>query len=275
MSVRAVRVAVLAAIAAVAVGGLALAARPGQAGAAPGDVSVSVVNGLYGSNLSSVPVDVCLDGVEVATDLSSGGVVEVLSPPGPVQVVVAAHQAATACDAKATVYLDRSEAVSEGSIVFAYNGANGVGGAQPELIVPSFPCGPTDDATIAFINGANTGAVDVQVDGTLAIGSVNNGSGALAYRGAGAAALDVVPAGGGAALASDPAVAFAIGVVQFEFLVGGVGPTPADRDLGLLAFSRPARACGPPQTATAIATSVPPPTSTPFVPPVVTPAFTA
>ncbi len=279
MSLRATRGLVAAVIAVVAIGGVVLAVRPGSAAAA-GDVSITVVNGFYGSNLSSVPIDVCVDDVELVTNLASGGVIDVLAPSGSVAIRVAAHQAGVACASKATVFIDQTANVSDGSIVFPHNGANDVGGAQPELAVPPFPCSGTSEATLASINGANTGSVDVRVNGAAAIAGLPNGGGALAYPPAGPAPLAVVPTGGGATLASDPAVPFALGQVRFVFLVGGVGATPADRAFGLVEFTRTARACAPPTTGTTATTQATTSSSTSStsvpaaVAPVVTPAFT-
>lgn len=249
------------------------------AGAPPAGAvsSFEVVNLLFGSSLGDVGVDVCVDGTEVATDLSSGASSGLLSSAGAtIELLVALHEDGVACDAKATVFIDETGvAVPEGGAVALFNGANDVGGAQPEYTVLAGPtCVDADQGRVTLFHAANAGPVDVLADGTEVVTGLANGQTESLDVAAGTswADVEVVPAGGGTPVVSTPFGPVVADQEALVAVVGGVGPSPETQLFGVEVLTRDLPTCPPPTTTT---TTVPT-TTTSVAPAAVTaaPRFT-
>ena len=232
--------------------------------------SYSIVNYLYAGPLTSVPVDVCIDGVEVATDLASGDATGTLMADATtVDLVVALHEAVD-CASKATVFIDVAGAeIVEGGILYLYNGANDSGGAQPEWgVLPGPECIAAGTSRLTLVHAANYGPVDVLVDGAELVGDLTNGQyfGIDLPGGTSAPIVEVVPAGGGTPIVTvAPFGPLAVEQETIVSVVGGVGPVPAEREYGVEEMLRALEQCPPPPTTA-------PPTTAPAA--TVTPAFT-
>ena len=241
---------VVSAAALVAAGVVGIGAPPAGAVA-----SFEVVNDLFGSSLGDVPVDVCVDGTEVATALSSGDSTGALSSAGEtIDLLVALHEDAVACDAKASVFIDATDvAVPEGGIVLLFNGANDVGGAQPEYgVLPGPECVDEGLGRVTLVHGANAGPVDVVADGETVVSDLVNGEYASTDVPAGTswADVEVVPAGGGDPVVSTPFGPVVAGQEAMVVVVGGVGPRLPE--YGVEVMTRALPTC-PPATTTTVA----------------------
>ena len=249
------------------------------AGASPAGAvsSFEVVNLFYGSSLGDVGVDVCIDGTEVATDLASGASTGSLASAGAtVDLLVALHEDGVACNAKAAVLIDEVDvAVPEGGIIALVNGANGVGGAQPEYTVLAGPtCVDAGEGRVTFFHAANAGPVDVLADAVEVVTDLANGQTESLDVAAGTswADVEVVPAGGGTPVVSTPFGPVVDAQESLVAVVGGVGGSPETQLYGVDVLTRDLPTCPPPTTTTTSA----PTTTTSVAPAAVTaaPRFT-
>lgn len=248
---------------------LAIAASPASAA-----TSFSVWNLFAGSSLSPVLVDVCVDGTLVADGIDGENVAGPVNASGTsIALTVFIDSADPDCSREDSPLIDDTTTVADGGILVLHNGANEVGGAQPEYTwLPAVTCIAAGQGRITLVHAANAPAVDVAVGGTNVVEGLTNGQAASLDLPGGTVLDDVAVklAGTSTVVLSGSEGTVEAGRERVVAVFGGVGGSVETRVFGVERTARVLAACQVSTSSTSTTTS----TTTGTAAVTATPSFT-